>query len=57
MTNHVIQCGECSSIVDFFLTEENEEPAIFYTKKCHRCIGSIDDENQIQPFKYPDILM
>ena len=50
----MVQCNNCQSIVDFIEAEPSEEPIIFDVEKCSKCNGTVEDEQKVQAFYFPD---
>ncbi len=55
--NHIIQCRNCESILDFFEAEDFETPNVFYVERCKECKGTLEDEQKIQPFMFPNLML
>lgn len=53
-TSHVIQCSSCKTILNFVRAAVNEEKLVFNVHKCSHCIGTIEDEWEIEPLYQPD---
>ncbi|AFN74766.1 hypothetical protein MROS_1529 [Melioribacter roseus P3M-2] len=56
VTHHIIQCRHCYSIVNFIPVYEDEEPVIFYVKKCSLC-GDAKEERNLSPSFSKDIFI
>lgn len=56
-THHLVQCSNCESIIDFIRIYDGEVPKVFYTLKCHNCIGSFEDETLLASYRYPNLLL
>lgn len=55
--SHIIQCRTCQSILGFFEIEDIEAPNVFYVERCQQCHGTSEDEQKIQPFMYPHLML
>jgi hypothetical protein len=53
-TSHVVQCSSCRTILNFVRAAPNEEKVVFNVPKCSHCIGTIEDEWEIEPLYQPD---
>lgn len=53
-TCHVIQCSSCKSVLNFIHGTKNEEKMVFSIEKCSHCVGSIEDEWEIEPLYQSD---
>ncbi|HMN48227.1 MAG TPA: hypothetical protein PKD67_03750 [Ignavibacteriaceae bacterium] len=53
-TSHIVQCASCKTILNFVRAAPNEEKVIFTVPKCSHCIGTIEDEWEIEPLYQPD---
>lgn len=54
VTEHMIQCKNCQTIIDFLPADPNEEPIVFNAEKCTNCSGTREDEIFITPLNFPD---
>ncbi len=52
--SHVVQCASCTTILNFVRAAKNEEKLIFNVNKCSHCVGTIEDEWEIEPIYQPD---
>lgn len=43
-THHTIECSSCLSIIDFLAKEDEEKVSTYYSHKCTKCNGTIEDE-------------
>lgn len=55
--SHIIQCRNCESILGFFEIEDVEVPNVFYVERCKQCKGTTEDEQKIQPFMFPHLML
>ncbi len=53
-TSHIVQCSSCRTILNFIRATPSEEKVIFNVHKCSHCIGTIEDEWEIEPLYQPD---
>lgn len=53
-TSHVVQCASCQTVINFVHASPSEEKTVFYVEKCSHCIGTIEDEWEIEPLYTPD---
>lgn len=53
-TSHIVQCTSCRTILNFVRAAPNEEKVVFTVPKCSHCIGTIEDEWEIEPLYQPD---
>jgi hypothetical protein len=53
-TSHVVQCSSCKTILNFVRAAPNEEKVVFNVPKCSHCVGSIEDEWEIEPLYQSD---
>jgi hypothetical protein len=53
-SSHVVQCSSCRIILNFVRAAPNEEKVVFNVSKCSHCIGTIEDEWEIEPLYLPD---
>lgn len=53
-TSHVVQCASCQTVINFIHATPSEEKSVFYVEKCSHCIGTIEDEWDIEPLYTPD---
>jgi len=54
MTSHIVQCSSCKTILNFVRAAPSEEKVVFNVPKCSHCIGTIEDEWEIEPLYQPD---
>ena len=52
--SHVVQCASCKTILNFVRAANNEEKLVFSVIKCSHCVGTIEDECEIEPIYQPD---
>lgn len=53
-TSHAIQCASCQVVINFVYASSSEEKQVFYVEKCSHCIGTVEDEWEIEPIYSPD---
>ena len=53
-TSHAVQCSSCKTVLNFVRAAPNEEKVVFNVSKCSHCIGTIEDEWEIEPLYLPD---
>jgi hypothetical protein len=53
-TSHIVQCASCKTILNFVRAASSEEKVVFTVPKCSHCIGTIEDEWEIEPLYQPD---
>jgi hypothetical protein len=53
-SSHAVQCSSCKTILNFVRAAPNEEKVVFNVPKCSHCIGTIEDEWEIEPLYLPD---
>ena len=53
-SSHVVQCSSCKTILNFVRAAPSEEKVVFNVPKCSHCIGTIEDEWEIEPLYLPD---
>ncbi len=53
-TSHIVQCTSCRTVLNFVRAAPNEEKVVFTVPKCSHCIGTIEDEWEIEPLYQPD---
>lgn len=53
-TSHIVQCQSCRTVLNFVRAAPNEEKVVFTVPKCSHCIGTIEDEWEIEPLYQPD---
>ncbi len=51
---HIVQCSSCKTVINFVRASANEEKVIFPISKCSHCIGTIEDEWEIEPLYQAD---
>ncbi len=51
---HIVQCASCKTVINFVRASANEEKVIFPISKCSHCIGTIEDEWEIEPLYQAD---
>lgn len=54
ITSHIVQCSSCKTILNFVRATPSEEKVVFNVPKCSHCIGTIEDEWEIEPLYQPD---
>ena len=53
-TSHVVQCSSCGTILNFVRAAPNEEKVVFNVPKCSHCVGTVEDEWEVEPLYQPD---
>jgi hypothetical protein len=53
-TSHIVQCSSCKTILNFVRANPSEEKVVFNVPKCSHCVGTIEDEWEIEPLYQPD---
>ncbi len=53
-SSHIVQCASCKTILNFVRAAPSEEKVVFTVPKCSHCIGTIEDEWEIEPLYQPD---
>ncbi len=53
-TSHIVQCSSCKTILNFVRAANYEEKVVFSVPKCSHCVGTIEDEWEIEPLYQPD---
>lgn len=53
-TSHIVQCASCRTILNFVRATPNEEKVVFTVPKCSHCVGTVEDEWEIEPLYQPD---
>ncbi len=53
-TSHIVQCSSCKTILNFVRANPNEEKVVFNVPKCSHCVGTVEDEWEIEPLYQPD---
>lgn len=53
-TSHIVQCSSCRTILNFVRASPHEEKVVFNVHKCSHCIGTIEDEWEVEPLYMPD---
>ena len=53
-TSHVVQCSSCKTILNFVRAAPHEEKVVFNVPKCSHCVGSVEDEWEIEPLYQSD---
>ncbi len=53
-TSHIVQCASCRTVLNFVRAAPNEEKVVFTVPKCSHCIGTMEDEWEIEPLYQPD---
>jgi hypothetical protein len=53
-TSHIVQCASCKTILNFVRAAPNEEKVVFTVPKCSHCVGTVEDEWEIEPLYQPD---
>jgi len=51
---HTVQCSSCQTIINFIYALPHEEKNIFYVSKCTNCVGTIEDEWEMEPIYSPE---
>jgi len=49
ITSHIVQCASCRTILNFVRATPNEEKVVFTVPKCSHCVGTVEDEWEIEP--------
>jgi hypothetical protein len=52
--SHVVQCSSCRTVLNFVRAAPSEEKVVFNVPKCSHCVGTIEDEWEIEPLYQPD---
>ena len=52
--SHLVQCENCQSILNFIPLFKNEEPIVYYVKKCSNCYGTVNDEKKLIANHFPE---
>ena len=47
-TSHIVQCSSCKTILNFVRANPNEEKVVFNVPKCSHCVGTVEDEWEIE---------
>lgn len=53
-TSHVVQCSSCKTVLNFVHAAAHEEKMVFNVAKCSHCVGTIEDEWEIEPLYQSD---
>jgi hypothetical protein len=53
-TSHIVQCSSCKTILNFVRAAPNEEKVVFNVPKCSHCVGTVEDEWEIEPLYQSD---
>lgn len=53
-TSHVVQCSSCQTVINLVYASATEEKQVFYVDKCSHCIGTVEDEWEIEPVYTPE---
>jgi hypothetical protein len=53
-TSHIVQCSSCRTVLNFVRASVHEDKVIFNVDKCSHCVGTIEDEWEIEPLYQPD---
>uniref|UniRef100_A0A832G2I5 Uncharacterized protein n=1 Tax=Ignavibacterium album TaxID=591197 RepID=A0A832G2I5_9BACT len=53
-TSHIVQCSSCKTVLNFIRVAPYEEKVVFTVPKCSHCIGTIEDEWEVEPLYQPD---
>jgi hypothetical protein len=54
LTSHVVQCSSCKTVLNFVRAAPYEEKIVFCIDKCSHCIGTVEDEWEIEPLYQPE---
>lgn len=53
-TSHIVQCSSCKTILNFVRAAPYEEKVVFTVPKCSHCVGTIEDEWEVEPLYQPE---
>ena len=53
-SSHIVQCSSCKTVLNFVRAAPNEEKVVFNVSKCSHCIGTIEDQWEIEPLYFPE---
>jgi hypothetical protein len=48
-TCHTVQCSTCGTVLNFIGASHDEEKVNFTVEKCSHCLGTVEDEWEIEP--------
>ena len=51
---HTVQCSTCGTVLNFIGTTAEEEKVNFTVDKCSHCLGTVEDEWEIEPLYKSD---
>ena len=54
---HIIQCSNCQSVVELVATQNGEDSVVLFVRKCSHCTGTLEDEQKLHVFFYPDLMI
>jgi len=57
VNHHIIQCSNCQSIVELLDAEDYEDSVVLFVRKCSHCTGTLEDEQKLHVFFYPDLMI
>ncbi len=57
VNHHIIQCSNCQSVVELLETEFGEDSVVLFVRKCSHCTGTLEDEQKLHVFFYPDLMI
>ncbi|MCK9424897.1 MAG: hypothetical protein M0Q21_02535 [Ignavibacteriaceae bacterium] len=49
LTHHAVQCSSCQTVLNFVRAAALEEKVTFSIEKCSHCVGTVEDEWEIEP--------
>ncbi len=52
--SHIVQCSSCKTVLNFVRASTNEKRMVFNVNKCSHCIGTIEDEWEVEPIYNPE---
>lgn len=54
LSHHVVQCSSCTTVINLVRASDHEEKLVFSISKCSHCVGSIEDEWEVEPLYQSD---
>lgn len=51
---HVVMCSSCKTVINFIGALKSEEKVVFTIDKCSHCVGTIEDEYEVEPLYTAD---
>ena len=57
LQSHIVQCEHCQTVVNIIPISLNQNPVMFFVKKCSTCSGTTIEEKRLRKNNYPNLFV